>query len=63
MIVGSEGLFPKVSVIEAQRRVTNVGNYELALDALELPPNGDDYNAVMAMMKGGPYTPPHTEGR
>lgn len=55
--------YPNVSLAEAQRRVLNVGEYDRQLNALELTPNGDDYNNIMEMMNGADFRPPHTKGR
>ncbi|HIV77296.1 MAG TPA: hypothetical protein H9899_07210 [Candidatus Sphingomonas excrementigallinarum] len=43
--------------------IANVDRYSAELDALELPPNGDDFNAVIALLGGAPYHPPRKEGR
>jgi hypothetical protein len=37
--------------------------YDDALSALEIPPNGDDYNAIMALLNGGAYEAPTAGGR
>ncbi len=41
----------------------NVVRYNEALNALEIPPNGDDYNAILDLLSGAPYQPPHVKGR
>lgn len=41
----------------------NCARYMDALDDLEIPPNGDDCNALYALALGGDYQPPHKGGR
>jgi hypothetical protein len=48
---------------DAPTPAENVQRYMDALDALEIPPNGDDANALHALALGGPYTAPHKGGR
>ena len=44
-------------------RMANVSRYDGEMDARALSPNGDDYNAIIAMLRGEPYRDPHTKGR
>jgi hypothetical protein len=41
----------------------NVSQYNDELDRLGIAPNGDDYNAIIGLLGGQPYQPPHTKGR
>ncbi|TJW14407.1 MAG: hypothetical protein E5W82_10550 [Mesorhizobium sp.] len=43
--------------------LANVARYDAALDDAEISPNGDDYNAIMGLLHGAEYSPPHTKGR
>lgn len=43
--------------------VTNCRRYNADMDRLELAPNGDDYNALMDLLAGHRYRPPHKGGR
>lgn len=43
--------------------IARADRYDQALNAMQLPPNGDDYNAIIEMMNGAPYREPHKEGR
>lgn len=55
-----------VSIVHAEigRRLSNLSRYNMVLtDLLEIPPNGDDYNALVSMAEGSDYIAPHTEGR
>jgi len=44
-------------------RIANVSQYDGALNQLNIPPNGDDYNAVIEMLRGAPYRAPRETGR
>ncbi len=41
----------------------DVERYDAALNALEIPPNGDDYNALFELLQGGRYQEPTPSGR
>ena len=41
----------------------DVERYDEALNALDIPPNGDDYNALFALLQGGNYEAPTSSGR
>lgn len=43
--------------------IENLRRYDAALNELELPPNGDDYNNLWDMIEGGQYRAPHEDGR
>lgn len=43
--------------------LANVARYDAALNAVEIAPNGDDYNAILKLLNGADYNAPHTEGR
>lgn len=40
----------------------NVFRYNAELNAMELAPNGDDYNAILNLLQGSPYQSPHVKG-
>jgi hypothetical protein len=48
---------------ELNDKMANVSRYDGELNRLEIAPNGDDYNAVIAMLRGAPYRAPRTGGR
>ena len=41
----------------------DVERYDTALNTLEIPPNGDDYNALFELLQGGRYEEPTPSGR
>lgn len=53
----------RVFLVVRAEAIANADRYEAAMNELELPANGDDFNAIMEMLRGAPYRPPHTEGR
>ncbi len=44
-------------------RIANVLRYDRELNKLEIPPNGDDYSAVLGLLNGADYRAPHVKGR
>jgi hypothetical protein len=48
---------------EVLKRLARVVAYDVELQRLELPPNGDDYNAVHQLLLGGELLLPEKEGR
>ena len=44
-------------------RVELCGRYSKALDDAELPPNGDDFNALLDFLSGVAYHAPSRQGR
>lgn len=44
-------------------RLVACRRYSDALDELGLPPNGDDFNALLDFLEGRPYHEPHEDGR
>jgi len=42
---------------------SRVRQYNAALNRLEIPPNGDDYNALLDLVAGGPLVLPKEGGR
>jgi hypothetical protein len=46
-----------------KERINNCIRYNDELDHMELCPNGDDYNAIIAMLCDMPYRSPRKEGR
>lgn len=44
-------------------RMAQAADYDKALGRLELSPNGDDYNAILAILRGQAYSMPVDEGR
>lgn len=46
-----------------KQRLTAVVAYDVELNRLELPPNGDDYNAIRGFLLGQPFELPKVEGR
>jgi len=47
----------------AAHRIRLAQNYDAELDGLQLAPNGDDYNALVAILADGRPRLPHTTGR
>lgn len=41
----------------------DLDRYDAALNELEIPPNGDDYNAIFELLQGRSYVAPTTAGR
>lgn len=41
----------------------DVARYDQCLDAMEVPPNGDDYNAVLKILRGSPFVAPTGKNR
>lgn len=48
---------------ELYNNVEKCRRYDKALNEMEIPPNGDDYNAILDMMEGHDYREPHRTGR
>lgn len=48
---------------EMAAAVANVFRYDAALNAQEIAPNGDDYNALIELIAGAAYRRPHVRGR
>jgi hypothetical protein len=48
---------------EIAQRLANCVRYNEAMNEHRLPPNGDDYNALLEMLAGYPYRTPHVDGR
>lgn len=44
-------------------RIANCHRYSDALNALEIAPNGDDFNRLFDLLAGAEYADPHSTGR
>lgn len=44
-------------------RTANVERYNRELNALEIAPNGDDYNTLLDLLDGADFNPPVATGR
>ncbi len=56
-LAGAEILYP------TPKSLADVERYAMALDELELAPNGDDFNEVLRIARGGHYKAPTATGR